>query len=218
MGPARCDVALTVNGASKNDEGTGWGSGYAGGPAPLIKAIAKIQSQSASNPCSIAQAAVVAARCKPGPAEHRKGANVAQLRPQGPAVLGEARDVVLGLDLMQNPQLAENGRVRGVLGALTPVVRVSGLSTEGGFLVLQLRQNSAIQRVTIHTERTALVQELTISTFDGELIERRLPGNAADQTLDAIQCQRYLACSLATFRLLEEVFDQHRDGLIGHAR
>jgi aspartate aminotransferase len=40
---------------------TGWRIGYAGGPAWLIKAMAKLQSQSTSNPCSIAQAAAVAA-------------------------------------------------------------------------------------------------------------------------------------------------------------
>ncbi len=52
---------LTVNGASKAYAMTGWRIGFAGGPAPIIKAMAKIQSQSTSNPCSIAQAAVVAA-------------------------------------------------------------------------------------------------------------------------------------------------------------
>jgi aspartate aminotransferase len=40
---------------------TGWRIGYAGGPAELIKAMAKVQSQSTSNPCSISQAATVAA-------------------------------------------------------------------------------------------------------------------------------------------------------------
>ncbi|MGL6043787.1 MAG: pyridoxal phosphate-dependent aminotransferase [Sandaracinobacteroides sp.] len=52
---------LTVNGASKAYAMTGWRIGFAGGPRPIIKAMAKIQSQSTSNPCSIAQAAVVAA-------------------------------------------------------------------------------------------------------------------------------------------------------------
>lgn len=52
---------LTVNGASKAYSMTGWRIGFAGGPAPLIKAIGKLQSQSTSNPCSIAQAAAVAA-------------------------------------------------------------------------------------------------------------------------------------------------------------
>src|SRR3546814_20225113 len=40
---------------------TGWRIGYAGGPAWLIKAMGKLQSQSTSNPCSVAQAAAVAA-------------------------------------------------------------------------------------------------------------------------------------------------------------
>ncbi len=59
--PALFDRTLTVNGASKAYAMTGWRIGFAGGPAWLIKAMAKIQSQSTSNPCSIAQAAVVAA-------------------------------------------------------------------------------------------------------------------------------------------------------------
>lgn len=52
---------LTVNGASKAYSMTGWRIGFAGGPAPLIKAIGKLQSQSTSNPCSISQAAATAA-------------------------------------------------------------------------------------------------------------------------------------------------------------
>ena len=59
--PALYARTLTVNGASKAYAMTGWRIGYAGGPAPIIKAMAKIQSQSTSNPCSIAQAATVAA-------------------------------------------------------------------------------------------------------------------------------------------------------------
>lgn len=52
---------LTVNGVSKAYAMTGWRIGYAAGPADLIKAMAKIQSQSTSNPCSIAQWAAVEA-------------------------------------------------------------------------------------------------------------------------------------------------------------
>jgi hypothetical protein len=59
--------------------------------------------------------------------------------PKRPAVLVEAHDDVIVLDLMQNPKFSENDRVRGLLGTLTPVVQVSGLSTEGDFLILQLR-------------------------------------------------------------------------------
>ncbi len=61
VSPALFDRTLTVNGASKAYAMTGWRIGFAGGPAWLIKAMAKLQSQSTSNPCSIAQAAVTAA-------------------------------------------------------------------------------------------------------------------------------------------------------------
>ena len=59
--PALKDRTLTVNGVSKAYSMTGWRIGYAGGPEHLIKAMAKIQSQSTSNPCSISQWAAVEA-------------------------------------------------------------------------------------------------------------------------------------------------------------
>ncbi len=52
---------LTVNGVSKAYAMTGWRIGYAGGPVELIAAMAKIQSQSTTNPASISQAAAVEA-------------------------------------------------------------------------------------------------------------------------------------------------------------
>jgi len=52
---------LTMNGVSKAYSMTGWRIGYAAGPKEIIKAIAKIQSQSTSNPSSISQAAAVEA-------------------------------------------------------------------------------------------------------------------------------------------------------------
>ncbi len=59
--PGLKDRTLTMNGVSKAYCMTGWRIGYGGGPAELIKAIAKIQSQSTSNPSSISQAAAVEA-------------------------------------------------------------------------------------------------------------------------------------------------------------
>ena len=59
--PSLYERTLTVNGCSKAYSMTGWRIGFAGGAAWLIKAISKLQSQSTSNPCSIAQAAAVAA-------------------------------------------------------------------------------------------------------------------------------------------------------------
>jgi aspartate aminotransferase len=59
--PSLYERTLTVNGTSKAYAMTGWRIGFAGGPQWLIKAMAKLQSQSTSNPCSIAQAAAAAA-------------------------------------------------------------------------------------------------------------------------------------------------------------
>jgi aspartate aminotransferase len=59
--PKLYDRTLTMNGVSKSYCMTGWRIGYAAGPEPLIKAMAKLQSQSTSNPSSIAQWAAVEA-------------------------------------------------------------------------------------------------------------------------------------------------------------
>ena len=59
--PGLHDRTLTCNGVSKAYAMTGWRIGYAGGPAELIKAMRTIQSQSTSNPCSVAQHAAVEA-------------------------------------------------------------------------------------------------------------------------------------------------------------
>ena len=59
--PDMYDRTITVNGVSKAYAMTGWRIGYAGGPKPLIAAMKKIQGQSTTNPCSIAQRAALAA-------------------------------------------------------------------------------------------------------------------------------------------------------------
>jgi aspartate aminotransferase len=61
VSPNLYERTLTVNGCSKAYSMTGWRIGYAGGPQWIIKAMAKLQSQSTSNPSSISQAAAVAA-------------------------------------------------------------------------------------------------------------------------------------------------------------
>lgn len=61
VSPALKDRTLTVNGVSKAYAMTGWRVGFAGGPEPLIRGMAKIQSQSTTNAASISQAAAVEA-------------------------------------------------------------------------------------------------------------------------------------------------------------
>ncbi len=59
--PRLMSRTLTMNGVSKAYAMTGWRIGYAAGPEDLIKAMRKVASQTTSNPCSISQAAAVAA-------------------------------------------------------------------------------------------------------------------------------------------------------------
>jgi len=55
------DRTIILNGVSKGYAMTGWRIGYGAGPEAIIKAMKKIQGQSTSNPCSIAQAAALEA-------------------------------------------------------------------------------------------------------------------------------------------------------------
>jgi aspartate aminotransferase len=63
--PALKDRTLTMNGVSKAYAMTGWRIGYGAAPESLIKAMAKLQSQSTSNPSSISQYAAEAALTGP---------------------------------------------------------------------------------------------------------------------------------------------------------
>jgi aspartate aminotransferase len=84
--PKLFDRTLTVNGVSKAYCMTGWRIGYAGGPAELIKAMATIQSQSTSNPSSIAQWASVEALNGPQ-----------DFIPENNKVFKERRDLVVSM-------------------------------------------------------------------------------------------------------------------------
>ncbi len=81
----------------------------------------------------------VAGLIKSGALDLSKPGNLAKFMPKKPAVLVEAHDDIVVLDLMQNPKFASNDRVRMLLGTVTPVLQVSGMSTDGDFLVLQLK-------------------------------------------------------------------------------
>lgn len=65
VAPELIDRTIVVNGVSKAYAMTGWRIGYAAGPQTVIKGMKKIQSQSTSNPCSVAQHAAVEALHSP---------------------------------------------------------------------------------------------------------------------------------------------------------
>jgi aspartate aminotransferase len=59
--PELPERTITVSGASKTYAMTGWRCGWAAGPAPVIKAMGNVQSQQTGCPCSVSQAAALAA-------------------------------------------------------------------------------------------------------------------------------------------------------------
>ena len=59
--PGLAERTITISGASKTYAMTGWRMGWALGPAPVIKAMANVQSQQTGCPCSVSQYAALAA-------------------------------------------------------------------------------------------------------------------------------------------------------------
>ncbi len=84
--PALQDRALTMNGVSKAYAMTGWRIGYGGGSVELIEVMAKLQSQSTTNPSSISQAAAVEALTGPQ-----------TFLPEWASIFADRRDLVVGM-------------------------------------------------------------------------------------------------------------------------
>ena len=98
--PRLYERTLTMNGVSKAYCMTGWRIGYAGGPEPLIKAMAMLQSQSTSNPAAVSQWAAVEALNGPQ-----------DFIPKHNAIFKERRDLVrLDAQPGERPQMPEAGR------------------------------------------------------------------------------------------------------------
>lgn len=86
LAPALKARTLVINGVSKAYAMTGWRIGYAGGPAPLVKAMDKLMSQSIGGASSVSQAAALAALTQGG-----------AFVEQAARVFGKRRDMVIGL-------------------------------------------------------------------------------------------------------------------------
>ena len=91
--PRLYERTLTLNGVSKAYCMTGWRIGYAAGPVELIKAMAAVQSQSTSNPCSISQAASVEALNGPQDFIPRNNAAFKQRRDLVVEMLNKAKGI-----------------------------------------------------------------------------------------------------------------------------
>ncbi|AMX94254.1 pyridoxal phosphate-dependent aminotransferase [Mesorhizobium sp. M7A.F.Ca.US.014.04.1.1] len=171
------DRSLIVNGVAKAYAMTGWRVGYAAGPAPLVKAMSIIQSQSVTSVCSIAQAATVAALNGPQDEvarfrdafEARRNLVVDGIRringltlppPEGAfyAYIGCAsligrrtpKGVMLEDDTAVATYLLNEGRVASVPGTaygLSPYFRISTATSEEVLAEAIARINAAVAQV-----------------------------------------------------------------------
>ncbi len=120
--PRLYERTLTINGVSKAYAMTGWRIGYAGGAQDLIKAMAKIQSQSTSCPSAISQAAAVEALSGPQ-----------DFIAERAAAFRERRDLVVGM-LNQAPGL-DCPRPEGAFYVYPSCAGVIGKKTPDGAVI-----------------------------------------------------------------------------------
>jgi aspartate aminotransferase len=120
---------LTMNGVSKAYCMTGWRIGYAAGPKPLIKAMAKVQSQSTSNPCSISQAASVEALNGPQDFIPRHNAEFKARRDMVVAMLNQAKGIHC---LVPDGAFYVYPSCAGTIGRRTPSGKL--IETDGDFV------------------------------------------------------------------------------------
>ena len=120
--PRLYERTVTINGVSKAYAMTGWRIGFAGGPREMIAGMAKIQSQSTSNPSSISQHAAMAALDGPSGFDLRTARGVSGTpRPRGWHAERGGRHRVrdAGRGLLRLSELRRHDRP-GMIGRTTP--------------------------------------------------------------------------------------------------
>lgn len=133
---------LTVNGVSKTYSMTGWRIGYAGGPTPLLRAMANIQSQATSNPCSISQAAAVEALNGPQDIVGERAAIFEQRRDMMVRLLKQVPGMIC-----QKPEGAFYTYVdcTGLVGKKTPAGKVIANDTDLAVYLLDQAHVATVQ-------------------------------------------------------------------------
>ena len=171
--PKLMDRTLTINGVSKAFAMTGWRMGYGCGPLPLIKAMNMVQSQSASHPTSITQAATVTALNEPLDFIKPRNEAFKQRRDLVVKMLNEAPGITC-----QTPEGAfyVYPSCAGVIGKTTPKGRKLNTDTDFVEALLDEALVAAVQgvafglspyfRISYATSEKALTEACTrIQTF-----------------------------------------------------
>jgi aspartate aminotransferase len=133
VAPELYDRTLTMNGVSKAYAMTGWRIGYAAGPEPLIKAMAKVMSQTTSNPSSISQWAAVEALN--GPQDF--------IAPNA-KLFEQRRDLVVGM--LNQANGIECARPEGAFYVYPSIRQLVGKRTPGG-KVIETDEDFAIELI-----------------------------------------------------------------------
>ena len=176
--PQLFDRTLTCNGVSKAYAMTGWRIGYAGGPEALIKAMAKIQSQSTSNPCSISQAAALAAlegdqsflEERNAAFKHRRDMVVSRLNamegitcntPEGAFYVFPDARTIMGKKTLAGAIINNDGDLSSYLleEALVAVVQGSAFGAEGFFRISYATSDDNLEEALNRIEKA--LQQLT---------------------------------------------------------
>jgi aspartate aminotransferase len=122
VAPELYERTLTMNGVSKAYAMTGWRIGYAGGPEPLIKAMAKVMSQTTSNPSSISQWAAVEALNGPQ-----------DFIPVNAKLFEQRRDLVVGM--LNQANGLECARPEGAFYVYPSIRRLIGKTAPSGKVI-----------------------------------------------------------------------------------
>jgi hypothetical protein len=85
------------------------------------------------------------------------------------------------------------------------------------FLIRQVRQGSRNQRATMRHGRVQQLQMIYQQASHGDFVNILTRGLAGDVTLDRADCNRFVWFMAAVFNMFENMFDQHRDGIIDKA-
>jgi aspartate aminotransferase len=139
--PRLYERTLTMNGVSKAYSMTGWRIGYAAGPEPLIKAMAKVMSQTTSNPCSVSQWAAVEALN--GPQDYI---------PRNQELFRGRRDLVVGM--LNQTEILRCPTPEGAFYVYPDCSRAIGLTSAGGALI---RDDEAFAAALLQEQKVAVV-------------------------------------------------------------
>ena len=82
------------------------------------------------------------------------------------------------------------------------------------FLVRQMRQSTRHQQATMRHGRVQQLQMIYLQAAQGDFADVLTRGFAGDATLDGRDCNRFVWFAATIFNMFEDMFDQHRDGII----